>query len=57
MVRRSVVVDLCAGHGLTGMVFAAFERSVEEVWLVDKGSVRRLPSFDVYRTQQLNKLK
>jgi len=36
VVRRSLVVDLCAGHGLTGMVFAAFERSVEEVWLVDK---------------------
>jgi len=32
-------------------------RVAKEVWLVDKGSVRRLPSFDVYRTQQLNKLK
>lgn len=34
-VRRPVMVDLCAGHGLTGVLFAAFERSVERVFLVD----------------------
>lgn len=38
--RRSVriprVADLCCGHGFTGLLFALFERSVEEVWLVDR---------------------
>ncbi len=34
--RRSTVVDLCAGHGLTGILFALFERSVDRVLLVDR---------------------
>lgn len=34
-VRRPVMVDLCCGHGLTGVLFAVFERSVERVILVD----------------------
>lgn len=34
-VRRSTVVDLCCGHGLTGVLFAVFERTVERVVLVD----------------------
>ena len=29
------IVDLCCGHGLTGILFAMFERSVEQVLLVD----------------------
>ncbi|MBN2194599.1 MAG: DUF1287 domain-containing protein [Polyangiaceae bacterium] len=41
-VRPSVIVDPCAGHGLTGMLFAFFERSVEGVLLVDE---RRPASF------------
>lgn len=35
-VRRPVVADLCAGHGLTGVLFGAFERDVHEVILVDR---------------------
>ncbi len=35
-VRRPVVADLCAGHGLAGLLFAVFERSVESVLLVDR---------------------
>ena len=35
-VRAPVVVDLCAGHGLVGLLFGCFERSVERVVLVDK---------------------
>lgn len=34
--RGAVVVDLCAGHGLVGLLFAAFERSVAQVRLLDK---------------------
>jgi 16S rRNA G527 N7-methylase RsmG len=34
-VRQRMVVDVSAGHGLTGLLFAAFEREVEEVILVD----------------------
>ena len=30
-----VVVDLCCGHGLTGILFAVFERRVQKVLLVD----------------------
>jgi hypothetical protein len=41
-VRRPVVVDLCCGHGLAGLLFAFFERSVERVLLIDE---RRPPSF------------
>jgi hypothetical protein len=34
-VRREVVIDLCAGHGLVGVLFALYEREVKQVWLVD----------------------
>lgn len=33
--RAPHVADLCCGHGLTGLLFAAFERRVERVTLVD----------------------
>lgn len=42
-VRSSSMVDLCAGHGLAGMIFALCEPSVEHVQLVDQ---RRPQSFD-----------
>lgn len=35
-VRRPVLADLCCGHGLTGVLFALFERRVEEVVLLDQ---------------------
>lgn len=36
-VRRSpVIADLCAGHGLAGILFAVFERRTEEVLLCDR---------------------
>ena len=35
-VRGELVADLCCGHGLTGLLFALFERRVEQVWLVDR---------------------
>lgn len=35
-VRGPVLADLCCGHGLTGALFAVFERTVQEVVLVDK---------------------
>jgi len=34
-VRSPVMADLCCGHGLTGLLFAAFERTVEHVVLLD----------------------
>jgi hypothetical protein len=34
-VRAPVVADLAAGHGFTGLLFAIFEREVEQVILVD----------------------
>ena len=34
--RAPCVADLCAGHGLTGMLFAVFEPSVQRVVLVDR---------------------
>lgn len=34
-VRARHVADLCAGHGLTGLLFAAYERDVERVTLLD----------------------
>ena len=34
--RAPRVADLCCGHGLTGLLFAAIERSVEEVVLLDR---------------------
>jgi predicted RNA methylase len=33
--RAPHVADLCAGHGLTGILFALFERVVERVTLID----------------------
>ena len=35
-VRGQIVADLCCGHGLTGLLFALFERRVDAVWLVDR---------------------
>ncbi len=35
-VRAPVIADLAAGHGLTGLLFAVFEREVEAVVLVDR---------------------
>jgi len=35
-VRAPCVTDLCCGHGLTGILFALFERAVERVVLVDR---------------------
>ncbi|MEZ4337450.1 MAG: methyltransferase [Sandaracinaceae bacterium] len=34
--RAPCVADLCCGHGLTGLLFAAVERSVEHVVLLDR---------------------
>lgn len=34
--RRTSVVDMCCGHGLTGVLFALLEKSVERVELVDE---------------------
>ena len=34
--KSEVVADLCCGHGFTGLLFAAVERSVKRVYLVDK---------------------
>ena len=42
-VRAPHVADLCCGHGLTGLLFALFERRVERVTLCDH---RRPDSFD-----------
>jgi len=33
--KASCVVDLCAGHGLLGILFALYERRVERVVLID----------------------
>lgn len=41
--RNEVVVDLCSGHGLAGVLFAAFERRVGEVLLCDR---RRPDAFE-----------
>ena len=35
-VATRVVVDLCCGHGLTGILFAVFERTLDRVLLVDQ---------------------
>lgn len=35
-VRAQTMADLCAGHGLVGVLFAIFERSVESVILIDR---------------------
>lgn len=42
-VRNQNMVDLCAGHGLSGLIFALCEPTVERVELVDQ---RRPASFD-----------
>ena len=34
-VRADVVADLCCGHGLTGLLFAIFDKKVQRVLLVD----------------------
>ncbi len=34
--KRTTVVDLCCGHGLAGLLLAAFERTIESLWLVDE---------------------
>ncbi|TAJ25296.1 MAG: hypothetical protein EPO68_00210 [Planctomycetota bacterium] len=34
--RGKCVVDVCCGHGLAGLLFAVFERSLDEVVLVDE---------------------
>jgi len=39
-VRAPHVTDLCCGHGLTGILFALFERSVERVTLIDQRESR-----------------
>ncbi|MDG1478212.1 MAG: hypothetical protein P8R54_01410 [Myxococcota bacterium] len=41
-VRRQTMVDLCAGHGLVGVLFGMFEREVNSVVLLDR---RRPASF------------
>ena len=35
-IRAKTVADLCCGHGLTGILFAMFERDVERVILIDQ---------------------
>ncbi|OVE77893.1 hypothetical protein BVX99_01335 [bacterium F16] len=35
-VRSACVADLCCGHGLAGMLLGIFEKSVEQVLLVDR---------------------
>ena len=41
--RAPVVVDLCSGHGLAGILYAAFSRHTQEVLLCDR---RRPLNFD-----------
>jgi len=36
LVRAHTILDLCCGHGLTGMLFAVLDRKVESVVLVDR---------------------
>jgi len=36
VLRGRCVVDLCCGHGLAGLLFAVFERELEELVLVDE---------------------
>ena len=35
-VRRPVMADLCAGHGLVGVLFALFERGVERIVSIER---------------------
>jgi hypothetical protein len=48
--RSPVIVDLCSGHGLAGILFAVFERNTAEVVLCD----RRKPDHfaDVWRAAE-----
>lgn len=43
-IKSQAVADLCCGHGLTGILFAMFEKDVERVCLLDKV---RPKSFDL----------
>lgn len=43
-IRAHNMIDLCCGHGLTGMLFAALDRKVESVTLVDR---QKPKCFDV----------
>jgi len=43
-VRSRVMADLCCGHGLTGLLFAALEPKVERVVLLDR---RKPPKADL----------
>ncbi|MFT5284961.1 MAG: hypothetical protein ACI8TQ_001122 [Planctomycetota bacterium] len=45
-VRAPNMADLCCGHGLTGVLFALFDRKVDRVVLIDQV---RPPSFDKVR--------
>lgn len=36
LTRSPVMADLCCGHGLLGILFAMYEREVEQVFLIDK---------------------
>lgn len=42
--RARAVADLCCGHGLTGLLFALYERETEEVVLLDR---RKPPKADL----------
>ncbi len=35
-IASPILADLCCGHGLTGLLFAALEKKVERVYLLDK---------------------
>jgi hypothetical protein len=46
-VRSSSLLDMCCGHGLTGILFAVFERKVDRVYLID---LKEPPSYaTIYR--------
>ena len=34
--KHKKIVDLCCGHGLTGLLFAIFNPEVKQVWLLDQ---------------------
>lgn len=44
-VRQPEMVDLCSGHGLVGILFAAFERKVERVRLIDRRRPQRFENI------------
>ena len=45
--KSGVVVDLCCGHGLTGFLFAVFEKKVDKVICTD---IKRTKGFDLTLT-------